>query len=155
MLKKGFLRNFNMIYSALISLLLVNSSACSENSRTEDADPYTERIGNLIPFLQKHNLPISKSTDAYLLQSDKCNLCNISDIDSIFNKQENSNDELLFVFTSNNNSSLNQYLSQKSKQKPFLLYCDSLNELSKIGLSFMRNLYVHIENEKLVNWKFL
>jgi hypothetical protein len=155
MQKKGFLRNFNMIYYALISLLIVNFTACSGDSRTKKPDPYTERVGNLIPFLQKHKVPISKSTDAYLLQADKCNLCNISDIDSIFKKQQNSSNDLLFIFTSNKNSSLNQYLSQKIQQKQFLLYCDSLNEMSKIGLSFMRNLHLHIENEKLVNWKFL
>lgn len=115
---------------------------------------YDDRIKNIFLFLHQANftLPTSKCKKYIILQTNLCNSCNKEALDSVLNKQRNSDTLLVFILASENTSI--QEAIGKNYTNP-IIFVDTFSSLKKYNLNFLRNLVINTCNEKIINWGYL
>lgn len=154
----------------LIVLLLVSTSilytSCLEkkskadktvnaDKKNDDGDDYDERIEHVVPYLnqmQKINTDDCKSI--VILQTNKCNSCTKEKLDLIFSDVDKIRQTPLIFILHDYDKDVNDYLSQKLGDISFKILIDSDRQLSKRGLSFMKNVSINICQSRVINWKF-
>lgn len=144
-------KKFNLILSALLTtnLILLFLSCREENE-------YDSRVKNILKFLKEDKaINVDSCRSIYLLQANKCNSCNEENINVIFKEvqEKNIKENIIFVLNGFNESVMNTLLEKQMVFK-FKIIVDQEGSLDKLGLSFMKNLFISICNRKVIQWKF-
>lgn len=145
------MQKFNLILSALLTtnLILLFLSCREENE-------YDSRVKNILKFLKEDKaINVDSCRSIYLLQANKCNSCNEENINVIFKEvqEKNIKENIIFVLNGFNESVMNTLLEKQMVFK-FKIIVDQEGSLDKLGLSFMKNLFISICNRKVIQWKF-
>jgi len=143
------------VFSLILSILLISNSVfffcgCKEENE------YDSRVKNIVKYLKEtRNVNVDSCKKVYLLQANKCNACNEENINVIFKEfpAGTNNENIIFVLNGFNDSLINVLL-KKQMQFNFKIIIDEDGSLDKLGLSFMKNLFIYICNQKVIQWKF-
>ncbi len=151
-----------LFFQYLIGISIVFGVSCkpkpqnpgNEISNQLKNSNYDDRIRNIFSFLKEANFPIpDNNCKRYIiLQTNLCNACNESKIISAINKLKSDDTTSVFILASHNIDVKKTVI--KNYLQP-LIFIDSLSNLKKFNLNFLRNLSITTCGNQIVSWKYL
>lgn len=152
--QKFCLRWFLLITISSFTACVNNDEASQKNNKVE-SDNYDSRIANLIGYLNNHhgiNMDSCRST--VILQTNKCNSCTKEKLNHIFEDLNSKKHEAVIFVLNSHDKVVDEFLESKSDSLNLKIIVDESRQLTKMGLSFMKNAYVNTCHNRVLSWKF-
>ena len=136
-----------ILFLTFLLFTVISEPACE----SKEKDDYEERVAGVIKYLDKeHHFAPKECITLFLLQSDKCNICTLTNLQEMQADSATKN-KMVFVLADGNDSVYN-FVNESFQNKEILI--DNKNALGKYGLSFMRNLKANICDDEVKSYKF-
>lgn len=132
------------ILFSILLLLTLGMHACKPK------DEYQERVQGVVKYLHKeHHFSIDDCTSVFLLEANKCNVCNAENLQKI--AADVPLNKTVFILSAPDDS-VSAFIDRTYADKK--IFIDDKGILPRYGLSFMQNLRADICDGTLKSYHF-
>ncbi|MCB9044653.1 MAG: hypothetical protein H6550_00805 [Chitinophagales bacterium] len=145
-----------LLPSIFLSLYLLSSC----NERVEETtspleDNYEQRIVNTNRLLQDYHIALNAdSATIYIIQVEKCNVCNETSFANIKADAQKNLNKKVFILSDTSNS-IQAHIQQDICKENCTIVTDDMKKIPRYGLSLMRNIKIAYVNNTIYFWEFL
>jgi hypothetical protein len=133
----------------VILIFVIAFQSCNTNKAK--SLPF-ERQKELLKYFDCLNLKFDETINhVFIFQTNKCGSCTDEVMDYIVKEYKKNDDKKTFIVSTNTKPIINVLKTIKNNK----IYIDVDYNLEKYGLSFAKDLYVQMKNNKIESWTFL